>query len=103
MRPEIADKRDAVKALCNRYEVARLEIFGSAPRGTDFDPRKSDVDFLVEFRSDSSLPPLEQFFGLAEDLKTLFGRRVDLVEAAAVRNPYVRADIDRSSEVVYVS
>jgi predicted nucleotidyltransferase len=32
MHAEIADKRDALIALCKRYDVARLEVFGSAAR-----------------------------------------------------------------------
>jgi uncharacterized protein len=101
MHAEIADKREALKALCERYDVARLEVFGSAARGVDFDPVKSDVDFLVAFKPEIKLKPLEQFFGLADALKDLFGRPVDLVEASAVRNPFVRAGIDRSREVIY--
>ncbi len=81
--------------------MARLEVFGSAVRGVDFNPAVSDVDFLVEFKHGSRLKPLEQLFGLADALKHLFGWPVDLVEASAVRNPFVRAAIDRSREVVY--
>jgi hypothetical protein len=101
MHAEIADKRDALIALCKRYDVARLEVFGSAARGTDFDPATSDADFLVEFKTGSALAPLEQFFGFADALKDLLGRPVDLVEHSAVKNPFVRAAIDRSREVVY--
>lgn len=101
MHAEIAAKRDALKALCERYDVARLEVFGSAARGVDFDPVKSDVDFLVEFNAESQLNPLHQFFGFADALKDLFVRPVDLVESSAIRNPFVRAAIDRSREVVY--
>jgi uncharacterized protein len=61
MRAEIADKHDALIALCKRYDVARLEVFGSAARGVDFDPALSDADFLVEFKAGSQLAPLEQF------------------------------------------
>jgi uncharacterized protein len=103
MHAEIADKRDALVALCKRYDVAQLEVFGSAARGADFDPARSDADFLVEFKGDSALAPLEQFFGLAKALEDLLGRPVDLVEASAVRNPFVRAGINRSREVLYGS
>jgi predicted nucleotidyltransferase len=101
MHAEIIEKRDALIALCERYDVARLEVFGSAARGVDFDPAASDVDFLVEFKPGSALAPLEQFFGLADALRNLLGRPVDLVEPSAVKNPFVRAGIDRSREVVY--
>jgi uncharacterized protein len=103
MHAEIADKREALIALCRRYDVARLEVFGSAARGVDFDPAVSDADFLVEFKPKSALAPLEQFFGLANALKDLLGRPVDLVEPSAIKNPFVRAGINRSREVLYGS
>ena len=49
MQPDIAEKRDALAAICRRYGVARLEVFGSGARGTDFDAARSDADFLVTF------------------------------------------------------
>ena len=103
MHPSLADKRDALIALCRRYDVARLEVFGSAARGTDFDPARSDADFLVEFRPESRLPPLEQYFGLARALEDLLGRPVDLVQPRAIKNPFMLAGINRSREVVYAS
>lgn len=81
MHVAIADKMEALAAVCRRYGMARLEVFGSAARGTDFDPQTSDADFLVEFDPDSGLTPFDQFFDLAEALSTTSGRPVDLVEA----------------------
>ena len=103
MHTEIAEERDAIIALCQRYDVARLEVFGSAARGVDFDPGRSDADFLVVFKDGSALLPLEQFFGLALALENLLGRPVDLAEPSAIRNPFVRAAIERSRELVYGS
>ena len=103
MHAAIADKREELADLCRRYGVARLEVFGSAARGTDFDLESSDADFLVEFDPDSNLPPFEQFFGLADALSEALGRPVDLVESHEFRNPYLRASIDESREVVYAS
>ena len=103
MHTAIADKRDELAELCRQYDVARLEVFGSAARGTDFDPETSDADFLVEFHSDSDLPPFEQFFGLIDALREALGRPVDLVENHEFRNPYLRASINESREVVYAS
>ncbi|WP_288048268.1 nucleotidyltransferase domain-containing protein [Acidiphilium sp.] len=101
MHPAIAEKRETLAALCRRYGVVRLEVFGSAARGTDFDPASSDADFLVEFDKAGGLSPLDQFFGLAEALETLLGRPVDLVEPSAIRNPYLRAAINRSRELIH--
>jgi len=92
MQAEIAEKREALAEICRGYGVARLEVFGSAARGIDFDPKRSDFDFLVEFDQRSDLPPLEQFFGFAEALEQLLGRSVNLVERAAIEKSrnYIR-------------
>jgi hypothetical protein len=51
----------------------------------------------------NGLPFLHRFFGLEQALSQLLGRPIDLVEPGAVRNPYIRASIDRAREVVYGS
>ena len=84
--------------------MRRLAVFGSAARGTDFDPDRSDADFLVEFELASGLAALERFLGLAEDLERLLGRPIDLVERDAVeasRNYIRRRQILASAEAVY--
>jgi predicted nucleotidyltransferase len=96
MHAEIAQRKEELIALCRRYDVARLEVFGSAARGFDFDP-------AVEFLGESQLPPLEQFFGLADALEQLLGRRVDLIESGALRNPFILTAISRSRELVYAA
>ena len=104
MHADIDAKRDPPAALCRRYGVARLEVFGSAARGRDFDPKRSDFGFLVEFEKRSDLPPLKQFFGFADVLEQLLGRPVDLVERKAVeasRNYIRRRAILRHAETVY--
>ena len=101
MRADLVINNDALAALCRAYDVSRLELFGSAARGHDFDPLTSDIDFLVEFKPGSSMSALKQFFGLAQELEALLGRHVDLVEADSIKNPFVQAAVNRSREVVY--
>jgi len=48
MHPAIAQHRASIAAICLRYRISRLEVFGSAARADDFDPANSDADFLVE-------------------------------------------------------
>ena len=93
----------AVRDLCRRFGVTRLEVFGSAARGDDFDPARSDADFLVGFERVEDLSPLHQFFGFADELASVLGRHVDLVEARAVRNPYFKAEIEQAKELVYAA
>lgn len=56
----------------------------------------------MEFAPDAQ-PGLNVFFGVNADLEKLLGRRVDLVEPGAVRNPYVLASINRNREAVYAA
>ena len=102
MHPAIAQHRSGISAICQRYGISRLEVFGSAARAADFNPATSDADFLVEFASDAQ-PRLTAFFGAKTDLEKLLGRVVDLVEHGAVRNPYLLANINRSRESVYAA
>ena len=101
----ITQKTPEIAAICRRYGVRRLDIFGSAARGTDFDPDRSDADFLVEFENDKgTASPLQRYLGLEQDLAQLFERSVDLVERHALENSrnYIRRrSILRDLESVY--
>ena len=44
----VADKRDELNCLCQKYHVRRLDMFGSAASGENFDPQSSDLDFLAD-------------------------------------------------------
>ena len=98
----IEASRSELIALCGRYGVRRLALFGSALRD-DFDPGRSDLDLLVEFSPTSPQEHAEAYFGLLENLESLFGRRVDLLELGAVRNPYLRREIEEQQETLYAA
>ena len=102
MQPIVANRKAELAALCRRFHVRRLDVFGSAVTET-FDPARSDVDFLVEFEREGPISPFEAYFGLKEALEALFARPVDLVVASAVRNPYLRKSIEQSREPVYAA
>jgi predicted nucleotidyltransferase len=102
MHPLIDQKRTEILGICRRHPVRRLEVFGSAARGWDFDPATSDADFLVEFAPESKRG-LEAYYALKADLEQLLQRPVDLVEPAALRNPYLLANINSTRETVYAA
>lgn len=93
--------RQAIDALCRRFGVRRLSIFGSAATG-DFSPERSDVDFLVEFDPDLG-GRFDAYFGLKEELERLLGRPVDLVMPKALDNPYFAALVERSRRELYAA
>jgi len=99
MLDALSQRNGDIADLCRRFGVKRLEAFGSAVRA-DFDPATSDADFRVEFEPVADLPALRQYFGFAEAMQALLGRKVDLV-AGEIRNPFVRAEFERDRELVF--
>ncbi|HXK61063.1 MAG TPA: nucleotidyltransferase domain-containing protein [Acidobacteriota bacterium] len=99
----IQKHRSDIEQLCIRHRVRKLEVFGSAADADRFDPQTSDLDFLVEFQA----MPVEQYadayFGLLEDLQTLFGRSVDLIMPEAIRNPYFLEKVNQSRKQIYAA
>jgi predicted nucleotidyltransferase len=85
-------------AICCRYRVRELSVFGSAARG-DMRPG-SDVDILVEFEPGTQ--PGLGFFRLEEELSELFGRRVDLGRKSLLKPP-VRPSVLRDAVVLYAA
>ena len=98
----VEKERTTLAELCQRHRVRRLEVFGSAADGT-FKPESSDLDFLVEFYPLGPGEHYEAFFGLWEDLKALFSRKVDLVEPGAMRNPYFIRRVNESRKLIYAA
>lgn len=91
--------RAKLAALCRKYRIRRLGLFGSAVRG-ELGP-ESDVDLLVEFEPGKA-PSLWAEPEMREAFSALFGgRRVDLVPPQALENPYRRRSILRDLRVLY--
>ncbi len=102
MHPEIKSRQAEIAGICRRFGVVRLDVFGSAARGADFDPERSDADFLVEFGRPEGMNRFHQYFDCKFALEDMLGRSVDLVEPTAVSGrPYLKAEIERSREPVY--
>lgn len=101
-RPSIAIPSERLTDLCRTRKVRSLWLFGSAVT-PDFDPIKSDLDFLVEFEPLSPEDHSDAYFGLLDDLRTMFGRPVDLAEVGALRNPYFRAAVESSKVPLYAA
>src|SRR5262245_7843779 len=93
VHPIVREQEASLRALCQKHQVRRLDLFGSAT-GEDFDPRRSDIDFLVEFRDLPLKEHADAHFGLLFDLEDLFERRIDLLEREPLRNPCFIQEIE---------
>jgi predicted nucleotidyltransferase len=96
----ISENAEQLRAIARRRCVRRLAVFGSALTD-EFDAGRSDIDLLVEFDDLAPGERADAYFSLLEDLESLFGRRVDLVERSALRNPIVRESVEATQVVVY--
>jgi uncharacterized protein len=102
MNTLIEAKRPELIELCRRHKVRKLELFGSAV-GDRFNPETSDLDFLVDFDSNPPAESARCYFGLLFALQDLFDRDVDLVETAAIRNPYFLLSVARDRVLLYAA
>ena len=102
MIPLVHEKTSAIDELCRKYGVRRLELIGSAALGT-FDPKCSDLDFLVEFIERGWEGSFRRYMGLKLDLQELFRRDVDLIETKAVTNPYFMRQASKARELVFAA
>ena len=101
MHTEIANRKEEIADICRRYRVTRLEVFGSAARGTDFDPE----EFLVEFEPPTMPAIFKRHMGLVQDLSDTLGRKVDVIRMGKTcnrtRNKFLQEAINESRELVY--
>ncbi len=103
MHPSIAKHKVEIAALCRKHGILRLEVFGSAARGVDFDELRSDFDVIARFDYGQRRQGLKEFFNFSNDLEKIVGRKVDLSEDVPIKNPYLKRSIDASRELIYAA
>ncbi len=90
----------ALNALCRKFHVRSLVLFGSA--NTDaFDPDQSDIDLIAEYEELHGPDRVNAYFGFKDALEHLFGRSVDLLTKQPIRNPYLRRSIESNHRQIF--
>lgn len=86
-----------LRSFCRRNPIQEMWVFGSVL--ADWGP-DSDIDLLVRF-----LPEQDGFLRLEleEELEQMLGRKVDLVEAESVINPFIRKHIREHRVQIYAA
>ncbi len=91
---------DEISALCQRWHIYKLSLFGSVLRD-DF-TADSDIDVLVEFESGFT-PGFLKLYQIQEELSDLFDHRtIDLVTLKFL-NHRMRDRVLATAEVCYVT
>ena len=97
MNPIIEAKKPEIIALCRKYGVIRLDLFGSAT-GPNWDPERSDFDFVIEF-ADYGPGIFVRFIDFGDEMERLLGRRVDLISEKRMK-PRFRRSVEETRQVV---
>lgn len=101
-RLRLSDQGERLVQLCQRCNVKQLDLFGSAATN-EFDPQRSDLDFLVLFEDMKPAAYARAYFDLREGLVDLFGRPVDLLTDAGLKNPHLMHRVEAERYSVYVA
>jgi len=85
-------------AICDKYGIAELKVFGSRARGQA--APDSDIDILYKLRPGQRLDwEIEQ---LADELAELFGHPVDLVSVHSL-HPLLQPSVLAEARPVYAA
>jgi predicted nucleotidyltransferase len=97
--PRLRVSKKEIAALCRKYGVRKLSLFGSAARG-DMSPT-SDVDLMVEF-DPKSKTSLWDYPAMQDDFSALFDhRKVDIAGPEILRNRFRRKTILPDLKTLY--
>jgi predicted nucleotidyltransferase len=96
---EITLHIDQIKQLCDTNNVKALFAFGSVL--TDKFRADSDIDLVVDIADADPLSYSDKYFNLKEQLELIFNRHVDLLEQKAIKNPFLKAQIDQTKVLIY--
>jgi uncharacterized protein len=91
--------KNILNDLCQQNKVRTLYVFGSVL--TDNFNENSDIDLIVDIESDDPLNYADYYFNLKFALQDLLKRPIDLLENKAIKNPFLRQNIDNSKRLVY--
>ncbi len=90
---------DQLAAICRKFHVQELALFGSVLRDDFSDD--SDIDILVEYEPWARIG-LFHHFKLEEALAQILGRDVDLVSKGGLRS-ILKDEVLSTAEVIYAT
>jgi predicted nucleotidyltransferase len=96
---EINQHIDQIQQACNSNKVRSLFAFGSIT--TDRFRPDSDIDLVVDIDENDPLEYTDYYFNLKFELEKLLNRQIDLLEQKAIRNKYLKDQIDKTKVLVY--
>jgi len=83
----IDEIKQAVKLVAQKYDIVKVEVFGSYANGAATE--QSDVDFLVEF---GTSPSLLTIMGVKAEIEELLKHSVDIIKIPLAESCPVKID-----------
>lgn len=100
MNMNILDQHiEQIKKLCELNKVNSLFAFGSIT--TDKFKPDSDIDLVVEIDDTDPISYSDKYFNLKFQLEEVLKRQIDLLEQKAIRNKFIKSEIDRTKVQIY--
>ena len=101
MNKIVTDRIEALKQLCNTYNIKSMYVFGSVCTAQFND--NSDIDILISFDNLSIDQYTDNYFDLHYKLQDLFGRNIDLLTDKSLSNPYFIKAIEQTKQLIYAA
>jgi uncharacterized protein len=95
----IDNYKEQIQRLCKSNKVRTLYSFGSVNMRTFSED--SDVDLVVDFETTDPLEYTQNYFDLKFGLEKMLNRPIDLLESKAIRNPFLKENIEKSKILIY--
>jgi uncharacterized protein len=96
---ELKDHIEQINQLCGEHNVKSLFAFGSVV--SDKLKADSDIDLIVDIDSKDPIDYSDNYFALKFQLENIFNRQVDLLESKALKNPFLKKQIDNTKVLIY--
>lgn len=90
---------EQIVRLCELNKVRALFVFGSVT--TDKFRADSDIDLVVDIDDNDPFSYSDKYFNIKFQLEEIFKRQIDLLEQKAIRNRFLKSEIDRTKVQIY--
>jgi len=90
---------EKIELLCKSHKVKTLFAFGSVI--TNKFREDSDIDLIVEIKTNDPIEYAENYFDLKFKLEDLLNKQIDLLEQKALKNPYLIQSINNNKKILY--
>ena len=90
---------EQIRRFCELNSVSTLFAFGSVT--TDKFKADSDIDLIVDIDDNDPISYSDKYFNLKFQLENTLKRQIELLEMKALRNKFLKSEIDRTKVQIY--